>query len=145
MKNKFQDCNNSIYIPRIGNSQIISNLENAKLKHQNYFQVVLKDTIVKADYLRLFFMSEMGNLILKSLISGSIIQHINKRDIKDIFVPIPPLEEQNLIIETNEKLDGLRDIIVKFEGELALNPKNSAQIKDKLNDLLPKFDSCNSY
>ena len=145
MKNELKDCENSIYIPRVGNSQVISNLENAKLKHQNYVQVILKDNIVKAEYLRLFFMSEMGNLILKSLISGSIIQHINKRDIKDIFVPIPPLEEQNLIIETNEKLDGLRDIIVKFEGELALNPKNSAQIKDKLNDLLPKFDSCNSY
>ena len=39
LSKKFEEYPNTIYIPKIGNSPVISSLKNAKLKHQNYFQV----------------------------------------------------------------------------------------------------------
>ena len=56
---------------------------------------------------KLFFSSELGQLVLQSLYSSSVIPHINKSDLTNVFIPIPPLDEQRLIVDTGSELNRL--------------------------------------
>lgn len=134
-RTNFENIPNSIYIPKIGNSQVVSEIDKTTLKHQNYFQIVLNENIVKSEFLALFYRSELGILILKSLTSGSFIPNINKSDIESSYVAIPKLEEQNLIIVTNQKLSELQETINQLKTELSLNPKNANVILDKFESI----------
>jgi hypothetical protein len=131
----FKDQPNSIYIPKIGTSPVTSDISNVKIKHQNLFQVVLNSEIVKADFLALFFRSDLGSQILKSLVSGSFIPNINKSDIGDCLVSVPTLAEQDLLILTSSKLSELQETIDQLKKELSLNPKNANIILDKFESI----------
>ncbi|MCC1485638.1 ATP-binding protein [Winogradskyella immobilis] len=134
-RESFEEKPNSIYIPKIGTSDVVSSLSNLKIKPQNYFQVVLNNEIVLADYLALFYKSELGQLILNSLNTGSFIPSINKGSIQDSFVAIPKLEEQKLLVHTNSKLEDLQNTIEDLRLELSLNPKNAPIILEKFDTI----------
>lgn len=131
----FQEKANSIYIPKIGTSLVVADITNVTIKHQNLFQIVLKPDIVKSEFLALFFHSDLGRQILKSLTSGSFIPNINKSDIENCFVSIPSLQEQSLLILTNQKLSELQDTINQLKTELSLNPKSANVILDKFESI----------
>lgn len=132
---KYQERENSVYIPRIGKSQVVSRLQDAKLKHHNYFQVVLKE-IALNEYIVSFFESTLGRLILDSLSMQSVIPHVNKRDIEQVLVAVPSVEEQESIVLTQRKLLELKDVIDNFKKELALNPTSSTSIQGQLSRML---------
>ncbi|MBV6480038.1 MAG: hypothetical protein HGGPFJEG_02852 [Ignavibacteria bacterium] len=134
-RESFQDKPNSIYIPKIGTSLVVADIGATTIKHQNLFQVVLNSEIVKSEFLALFFHSDLGKQILKSLTSGSFIPNINKADIENCFVSIPSLPEQRLLIQTNQKLSELQDTINQLKAELSLNPKNANVILDKFESI----------
>jgi hypothetical protein len=125
-----------LYIPRIGNSSIICDLEDAKIKHHNYFQVVLDDSIVKNVYVELFFSSDLGKLVLKALYGDLIVPHINKKGLEDILIPIPKISEQENIIKTKDRLTTLQFAIEQFENELSLNPKSAQEIQSRIDTML---------
>lgn len=134
-RESFQDKPNSIYIPKIGNSLVVADIAEVKIKHQNLFQVVLNPDTVKSEFLALFFHSDLGKQILKSLTSGSFIPNINKSDIENCFVSIPSLQEQHLLILTNQKLSELQNTIDQLKAELSLNPKSANVILDKFESI----------
>jgi len=134
---------NSVYIPKVGNSKAISRLKNATIKHQNLIQVVLDKKIVNAKYLALFFNTKIGKLNLKTLFSGSVMPHINKKDIGKLLVSVPSIGLQNKIIGSNEKLEQLKIKINSFEQEIALNPNNVESIQDDLNNMLNSLNILN--
>lgn len=134
-KVSFEDKPNSIYIPKIGNSLVVEDFSAITIKHQNLFQVVLNSEIVKSEFLALFFHSDLGKQVLKSLTSGGFLPNINKSDIENCFVSIPSLAEQNLIILTNQKLEELQVTINQLKTELSLNPKSANAILDKFESI----------
>ncbi|MCP3927498.1 MAG: hypothetical protein GY705_00150 [Bacteroidetes bacterium] len=136
-RDKFDKKPNSIYVPKLGTSEVSSSLDSLKVKHQNVFQVQLNESVVKADYLSLFFRSELGKLTLSSLSTGSFIPTINKSSIENCIVAIPKIEEQKLLIHTNQKLNELQDTIHNLRNELSLNPQNA-------NVILEQFDNISS-
>ena len=139
-KKTFKNRLNSIYLPKIGTSPVVSRLSDLKIKQQNYFQIVLDENIVKNEYLELFFRSALGKVTLKILITESIIPHINKRDLMEIFVSIPNFEEQKILITTAKRLIRLKEKIDIFEKEIAINPKSAEKIQNKLNNMLLTLD-----
>lgn len=139
-KKTFKNKPNSIYLPKIGTSPVVSRLSDLKIKQQNYFQIVLDENIVKNEYLELFFRSALGKVTLKILITESIIPHINKRDLMEIFVSIPNFEEQKILITTAKRLIRLKEKIDIFEKEIAINPKSAEKIQNKLNNMLLTLD-----
>jgi hypothetical protein len=143
LSKEFKEKPNSIYIPKIGNSPTIYNLNSAKLKHQNYFQVVLDYKFVKAEYLASFFASEIGKEVLNLLTSGSVIPHINKKNIEECIVPLPSMETQEKIISASKKLILLKEKVFEFEKELSLNPKSSDKIRGSLDGLLDSLEMLN--
>lgn len=134
-KNNFEEKENTIYIPLIGNSPPINKLKDMTLKPKNYFQVVLSKN-VKNRYLEIFFKSKMGSLALSSLIKGAVIGYRTKDDLKVIKIPIPELKIQELIITASNKIELLRTSINSFEKELSMNPNNANLVLDELDDLL---------
>ena len=134
-RDKFEEKPNSIYIPKIGPSLVASDISSAKIKHQNLLQVVLKSEIVTAEYLALFFRSDLGNQILKSVTSGVVNPNINKSDIEKCVVAIPKLEEQYLLTLTDQKLSELQETVNELKKELSLNPKNANVILDKFENI----------
>ena len=136
VKNKFKNRPNSIYLPRIGTSPVVSRLEDLEIKQQNYFQIILKENVVKNEYLELFFKSALGKLTLKTLILEGVIPHTNKRDLLEVYISIPNYKEQEILIATAKKLANLREKVDIFDKEIALNPKSAQSIQDRLNNML---------
>jgi len=137
---KLSEKDNSIYVPKLGTSPIITDVTRGKLKHQNYFQVVLDKKVVLNDYAATFFNSELGKAIYNSMLSGTVIRNINKSDLVEALIPIPSLSEQSIIITTNNKLNNLLEKINDFSKELSLNPSSADDIQDTLDSLLEELD-----
>lgn len=126
---------NAIYVPKIGNSQVISRLEDAKIKHHNYYQIVLGELAIN-EYVASFFRSTLGRLVLDSLTSRTFIPHLNKKDIEQAIVALPELNEQKAIAHTHKKLHDLKNAINGFDAEIALNPTSSSSILSQLDMLI---------
>lgn len=139
----FNDIENSLYIPRIGSSAPVSSLEETTIKHKNYFQVVLKKEIVDAQYLAVFFKSQMGILTLESLKKITFIPHVNKSDLLKIRLPVPNLETQKIVTETSKKINQVKDAISSFESQLSLNPDSANKIQGVLNSALQALGKLN--
>ena len=134
-REQFEPKENCIYIPKIGNSQVVSSIKDTKIKHQNYFQVELNPKFAIAEYLKLFYKSELGRLILNSLSTDSFIPHINKTDISESLVALPNIPDQEVLVHTNSKLEELQKTIDDLQLELSLNPKNTDVILEKVDSI----------
>jgi len=130
-----EEKENSVYIPKVGNSKVVAKLSDATIKHHNYLQVVLGERAIN-EYVAAFFKSNLGKLILQSLTSGTIIQHLNKRDLEQASIALPSISDQEQILTTNRKLQDLKDAIDIFDNELALNPTSSNSIIEQLDSML---------
>ncbi|MGZ5012091.1 MAG: hypothetical protein ACXV8U_22900 [Methylobacter sp.] len=137
---QFQERDNAIYIPKIGSSQVVHRLKDAKLKHYRYFQVVLRDSVLN-EFVTSFFRSAIGRLVIDSLTSGRIISHLSKTNVEQILVALPRLDEQKTIVQTQKKLHILKSSIDRFYSELALNPISSSSILGQLDMMLDAIDS----
>jgi hypothetical protein len=127
---------NSIYIPRIGNSPVITRLETATLKHHNYIQVVLSSPDVIPEYLAVYFRSHLGQLTLRMLSQGAFIPHLPKVALEGIVVPVPDRPDQEMIILAHARLIGLDKALQDFRAELSLNPRSATSLVDHANAML---------
>ena len=132
---QLSEKNNSIYIPSIGSSPVLSKLSDAKLKHCRYFQVVLNSD-ANNKYVANFFKSSLGLLILDLISSEMFIKHLYKSCIQKTLIHLPGLDKQKQIVNTQHKLDNLKEEINVFESELSLNPLSSDSIISQLDRLL---------
>lgn len=134
IRENFSELPNSVYIPKIGTSKVVSSISEIRINNQNVFQVQLNPELVLSEYLTLFYESDLGQLILSSLSTGHFMPSITKRSIEESQLAIPPISEQNILIHTNQKLRELQDTVDELKSELGLNPKSA-------NTILEKFDS----
>ena len=137
---QLHERDNAIYISKIGCFHVICRLEDANLKHHHYFQVVLRDSVLNK-YVVSFFGSALGKLVIDSLTTSSTIDHRNKKDIEQALIALPGLEEQRSIVQTQNKLQVLKNAIDGFHSELALNPTSSSSILDQLDMMLTAINA----
>lgn len=127
---------NCIYIPKIGTQDVISDPSLSAIKHQNYIQVVCDSDIVSADYLAVFFQSDLGRLTRQSLVTDSWIKTINKSAIENASIPIPALKVQEQIISSLQKLKSISNRVLSFEESLAKNPVGSTNVLSQIDKVL---------
>lgn len=135
----FAEIPNSIYIPKIGKSPVVSDLNETTLKHQNYFQVTLEEGVNSA-YVAAFFRSTLGRQILDCFFTESYISHLNKSEIKELPLAIPKPQEQALIGNTMALITRFKESLDQFDSELALNLRNANSILPKLESMLSATD-----
>ncbi|MFN5396900.1 MAG: ATP-binding protein [Pseudanabaena sp.] len=136
----FKECDNTMYIHKSKNSEIVCKISDIKFDHSNYFQVILEDVVIN-EYLALFFRSALGKLIIESLKSGEFRPVLAQSYLEQAIITLPTLEEQKDIVHTQNKLQVLKQAIDNFDSELALNPTNSSAILGQLDMMLDAINS----
>ena len=68
----FTHHENSIYVPRIGTSDVVSNSKDLKIKPQNYYQITLSKDVVDSKYATAFLNSKVGKIAREALKTGAI-------------------------------------------------------------------------
>lgn len=133
-KNDFteDDSNNYLYIPNIGELKTFCKSKELEKKPQNYYQIKINKQLALAEYLKNYFKSDMGQLSLKSLFTGSIIQKINKNNLDQLKIPLPPLKTQEEIVESYKLLEKVHKAMNIIEKDLTLSPVNAREISQKL-------------
>jgi hypothetical protein len=133
----FDEKDNAIYFPKVGESKVHYDLKNTTMKHQNYFQIVLNKEIVNNKFAALFYVSDLGRAIRKTLYHGTTIPSISKQSLTDdAIIAIPSLKEQMNISNTYEKIERLNKEVELISNELSLNPQNANNLEEKLDDVL---------
>ncbi len=142
---KHKDKENSIYLPKIGFGEVVYNLSEAKIKHQNLFQIIFDSKIVRNEYAAWFFSSEIGKKLRKSITTGGVIKHINKSHLKDLEIPTPSIEKQQMIGEVNQKISVIAKKLVSITEDVTVNPEKISHTLDQLNVLMEQFGSLSDH
>ena len=138
---KIKPQDNSIYIPR--NGKIIQN-EYDKIKSKNYYQIVLNSKYAIAEYLVLFFNTDVGRSIIELIETGTVIPNKKRSDLESLGIPLPDLETQKEIINLNHKLYDLNNKLSDFEREIAINPLSCQKIEFEVDKMLDALKLLNN-
>ena len=145
IKGKYQETlpkgKNSIYIPSIGSSNVVTDTKNTSLKHQNLFKVELDEKKALNSYLMYFLNTDIGVGYRKSLETGNSIKTISKQSILGLTIMLPDLKKQKKIVSASKHLDKLLDEIKKLKKNLAYNPKSVDEIDTSSRKFYSKLSS----
>lgn len=134
-RDRFEEKDNTVYLPKIGKSPCVDSIEKTTLKHQNYFQLVLDGEIISSGYMAYYLRSSLGKLLLDRCYTGITIPNITKRSlVENMEVYAPGLEDQRIISTTFDTLDEVKFLMEKTALELSSNPNSAKIILEKLNN-----------
>ena len=112
---------NSVYFPKVGNSDVVYRIEDCSIQHKNYYQIELSEQVLSG-YFSYIFKSKLGNTIRETLKIGTVIEHISKELLENTTVPLPDLKTQQEVLDVFDKIRFLRDKLASIEEELSINP-----------------------
>ena len=133
---KFDDIKNCVYLPFVGNKNAVTDKNDLQIKEHNHFQLVIDNSIVIPEYLASFFNSKLGRTYIESNKTGETIRILSIKNLKDMEVGIPPLEEQKIIIRNIERVNGLKDKIEEYANSLSINPVSDLGTIDKVEAMM---------
>ena len=119
---------NTIYVPKIGQSNILCDLKDVTLKHSQYIQIVCDPNKCNASYVASFLNSTLGKLVLNEHESGSSLPSMSKQDVLKTEIALPNLETQNEIADTSRKLKLIQERVIALQSNIALNPLGNDDI-----------------
>lgn len=135
----FEDKPNSVFIPLLGTSSVVSKISDLKIKPQNYIQLVLDDTKIISEYLAGFLNSKVGIKLLGSAKSGAFIEKISKKNLEQLSIPLPPLDTQLGLVKLNNQIAQLSAIANNLNLQLWDKPTALTAIQKELS-LINKGD-----
>lgn len=138
---KFLPASNAIFVPMIGQSDVVDSIDELTLKAQNYAQVIIDPAKSHATFIAQFLNCELGKKIREWGKSGATIPKLNKQTLKKIQVLIPDLVtqqkmrgiESRLSAEENT-LRGLQNDLLELRRELWRNPRSTDAVSDRLEE-----------
>jgi len=134
-----EHSNNIIYLPRIGNSDVVENPSNFNIKPHNYIQVILENQ-VSPTYLAKYLNTSLGKLTRESRKVGTTIENITLSSLEDAPLFIPNYQEQISLIEVNNKIENLLLEISEYQNQLWKRPSQAQEI----NKNIVKYEEDNS-
>jgi hypothetical protein len=137
----FPERENVIFVPLIGNSDVVDSMEHSTLKPQNYAQVEVDSTRSDARFVARFLNSEFGKDI-RELNKSGFIPKLNRQSLMAVRVFIPDLQTQRemlamearMVAEENTLL-GLQNEIAECRRELWAKPHSRQLVSRRLDDL----------
>ena len=118
---KFCVRNNSIVLTKTGSadfkSAVVQVAEDTEiLATGNMFILEIDDTKADPYYVQALFDSELGRALFKSIYVGSAIPTISLEKLRKLEIPLPSIEEQNIIGKKyKEELERIADLKEKLE------------------------------
>lgn len=138
---KFPEALNAVFVPMIGQSDVVSSIADLTLKAQNYAQVVVDPSRSYATFIAQFLNSELGKKIREWGKTGAIIPKLNKQTLKKLKVFIPDLATQRKMLEIEGRLSGEENTLLSLQNdlfelrlELWRNPRSAETVDDRLNE-----------
>ena len=103
----------------IGKTAFIDDLSESASIASGIFLIRTKnEEILNGKFLYQYFNSENFKDLVESVIEGSVIPHLYQRDLEQLTIPLPPLDEQKAIAEILSDLDAKIEINQKMNKTL---------------------------
>lgn len=138
----FQPQDNSLFIPLIGNSEVVDSLGDLTLKKQNYAQVVIDPARSNARFVARFLNSDFGKELRQQSKAGAVIPKLSKHTLKELRVFVPDLQTQRRMLEIEARMTaeqntllGLQNELGEFRRDLWANPRTAASVEQRLSGL----------
>lgn len=135
---KFPPQDNAIFIPMIGNSDVVDSLDDTTLKLQNYAQVAIDPMQSNARFVAQFLNSEFGKDV-RELSKSGVIPRLNTQSLKSLRVFVPDLQTQKTMLEIEARIAaeqntllGLQNELGEFHRGLWSNPNSAQNIDQRL-------------
>lgn len=125
---KFKDLDNCIYLKKLGNNiPIITSITEITGRLDNYIQIQI-DSNVSNNYLKIFFKSSLGRLILDNATKSTFLARLDIHFLQDTYIPLPSNNTQQQIIETDKRFELLKREIQYIQNEISVNPQSSSAL-----------------
>ena len=138
---EFQPLENAIYIPLIGNSDVMESPETLTLKPQNYAQVVIDPTRSNARFVARFLNSEFGKELREQIKTG-YVPKMNPQTLRELRVLVPDLQTQRRMLEVETRITVEHNTVMALQNEIAelrralwANPKSAPQVQERIDGL----------
>lgn len=136
----FPKVENAIFVPLIGESDVVDSIEELRLKMQNYAQVTINPTKSYAKFVAQFLNSELGKKTREWNKSGSVIPKLNKQTLNRLQILVPDIATQQQILEVEAQLSIEENTLLSLQNELAelrrelwKKPRSACGIEKRLN------------
>lgn len=137
----FQPLENAIYIPMIGNSDVVESPGELTLKPQNYAQVVIDPSLSNASFVARFLNSEFGRELREQTKTG-LTPKLNKQTLRELRVLVPDLQRQQQMLELETRIVAEHNTVMALQNEIAElrrelwgNPKSAPQVRKRIDGL----------
>ena len=127
-----EHLDNSIYLPKVGNSLVVASLSELKIKPKNYYQIQLDETKANAIYVANYFNTPVGKKLRESLEVGAVIPKISKSQLSRCVFFFPDLSTQAELIEIDSKIQQFTFRLEELRRNLWKRPKRYKLISKEL-------------
>ena len=134
-KDEVEHISNSIYLPKVGNSPVVTNPTEMKIKPKNYFQIQLDEAKANSIYVANYFHSAIGKKLRESLEVGAVIQQIPKSQLSNCVLHLPELKTQLELIDIDGKIDQFALRLDELKRNLWKQPKSYNSIAKELRSI----------
>lgn len=143
----FRERNNTVYIPLVGNSDVLESSDALLLKPQNYAQITIDSSHSNSLFVAKFLNSELGKE-LRELGKTGYISKLSKKALMRLCVLIPNkktqqriLEIESLITTENNTVMSLQNELAELRKELWANPTSAQHIEERIDSIAQSFAS----
>jgi len=137
----FPNAVNTVFVPMIGQSDVIDSINELTLKPQNYAQVVIDPLTSHAQFVAQFLNSELGRKIRDWGKTGTTIPKLNKTSLMELKVFVPDLATQQQLIEIEGRiaaeentLRSLQNELAEYRRDLWRQPRAAGAVSDRLGE-----------
>mgnify|MGYP001353860470 CR=1 FL=1 len=123
---------NSIYLPKVGNSPVVASLSELKIRPKNYYQIQLEGTRANSIYVANYFNSPIGKKLRESLEVGAVIPQITKSQLSKCILYLPDLATQADLIEVDSKIQQFAFRLEELKRNLWKQPRGYKAIIKEL-------------
>ena len=133
--NEFRENDNAVYVPKLGKSLVVTEIEDFQIKAQNYFQIVVNTDMVLPRFLAFFLNTEEGVNLRQLSYRGVTIKAFNTKTLSDMTIPCPTIEQQSEYLKTYDQLEALRVDIETLKDKLQKTPAAYKNIRKSIKDI----------
>ena len=134
-KDEVEHLSNSIYLPKVGNSPVVTNPSEMKIKPKNYFQIQLDETKANSIYVANYFNSAVGKKLRESLEVGAVILQISKSQLSNCVLHLPDVKTQLELIQIDSKIDQFTFRLDELKRNLWKQPRSYNSIAKELKSI----------
>ena len=137
-RDSFEHSENSVYIPLLeGRQSSTSSQDSIVIKHQNLCQVEVNPELVSPNYLVCYMDSDWGKTFWNAAINekDGVIKTLNKQDIGNLLIALPPIEIQTNIFDASTKINSAIEDLEAIKNAITLNPISATSEIDKINSI----------